>query len=372
MRRIASVLSSKRPDSSPDDGQVATSSTLSTHHRRSSRRFLGTLNRITVSTDRPRRPSELTHSSSASSTGSVSLRTPEDDRVGHLAPHGGRSPSRKAWIPWLTPKKPDLQPQPQRSPSFWSDSLSTAPSPTAPRAARIVPDQHTESDDETSEESFSSESEAPPRPFPGRAPPRSDSTNRPLTPIGFLKALTTNSIEPIFSPPPLLHYPNVPVFPRSSNGSRSLPFRDTMESTMHRKRLLHRIQRGHLTPPDQRLLATIGSRAPSAARRRALVQPDEGERYDLNHMRSSSLGLKQWTTRPYFEERCLVSVPDEAGTVVWTTIKGSGFGVWALEVSETLELMAGLIGADDLLTIGTPAATAPNNSPVSSRKCFTR
>jgi hypothetical protein len=145
-----------------------------------------------------------------------------------------------------------------------------------------------------------------------------------------------------------------------------------MESTMHKKRLLHRLKRGHLTSTDQRLLTTIGRRTPSAAQRRALVQPEEGERYDLKHVRSSSLGLKQWIARPYFEERCMVSVPDEAGTVVWTTIKGSGFGVWALEVSETLELMAGLTDAEDLLPIGTSAATATDSSPVSSRKCLTR
>jgi hypothetical protein len=371
MRRIASVLSSssKRPDSTPDD---APSSSSSPARRKSSRRFFGTLNRITVSTERTStRPLEPAHSSSASSTGSVSLRTPEDDRIGHLAPHGGPSPSRKAWIPWLTPKKTDLQTRSQRPTSFWSDSLSSVPSPTAPPAqSRIVPDhQSTESDDETSDDSSSSESEAPPRPFPAA---RSDSTNRPFTPIGFLNALTMNSIQPTFSPPPLLHYPNVPIFPRSSNGSRSLPFCDTMESTMHRKRLLHRLQRGHLTTADQRLLATIGRRTPSAAQRRTLVQPEEGERYDLKHVRSSSLGLKQWIARPYFEERCLVSVPDEAGTVVWTTIKGSGFGVWALEVSETIELMAGLTDAEDSLPIGTSAATAPNSSPVHSRKCLTR
>ncbi len=101
------------------------------------------------------------------------------------------------------------------------------------------------------------------------------------------------------------------------------------------------------------------------------MQPEEGERYDLNYVRSSSNGLKRWITRPYFEQRSLVSVPDEAGTVVWTTIKGSGFGVWALEVSETLELMSGLTDVEEMLPIGTPAAPAPTNSPVSSGECFT-
>jgi hypothetical protein len=322
-----------------------------------------------VSTDRPTRPSEPAHSSSASSTGSVSLRTPEDDRIG--PPHGGRSPSgRKAWFPWLTPKKSDLQTQSQRPPSFWSDSLSSVPSPTVPLVpSRIIPDHPTESDDDdtSSEESSESESEAPSRPFP--APTKSDSTNRTVSPISFLNALATNNTPPPFSSPPLLHYPNAPIFPRSSNASRSLPFRNTMESTLHRNRLLQRLQRGHLTPTDRRLLATLGPRAPSAAQRRSLVQPEEGARYDLTHVRSFSVGLKRWIARPYFEERSVVSVPDEAGTVVWTTIKGSGFGVWALEVSETLELMAGLTSVQDVIPIGTLAAPSPNKP---TGKCFTR
>jgi len=376
MRRIASVLASRRTDNSPDDAVPVSNSNSSLPRRRSSRRFFVTLARITVSTERPTRPSEPAHSSSASSTGSVSLRTPEDDRIGaHLPHHGGRSPSgRKAWFPWLTPKKHDLQTQPQRPPSFWSDSLSSVPSPTVPLVvpSTIIPDQPTESDDDdtSSEESSSSESEAPSRPFP--APTRSDPANGTLSPINFLNALTTNNTPPPFSSPPLLQYPNAPIFPRSSNASRSLSFRDTMESTLHRNRLLQRLQRGHLTPADQRLLVTLGPRAPSTAQRRTLVQPEEGERYDLTHVRSFSIGLKRWIARPYFEERSLVSVPDETGTVVWTTIKGSGFGVWALEVSETLELMAGLTNVEDAIPIGTLAAPSTNNSPVSTGKFFTR
>jgi len=371
MRRIASALSTRRQDKPeaqhpPDDRQSRPSSTTSPPTRKSSRRFFGTIARITVSTERPTQLSEPAHSSSASSTGSVSLRTPEDDRTGHLAPPGGRSGYKKAWVPWLTPKK-SAQPRPS---SIWSDSLSPVPSPpTHPAPSRIIPDQQTDSDDEdTSEESSSSsESGSPLRPPLTAA--KSD-LNRPLAPIAFLQAFTTSNISPPFSPPPLLHYPNVPVFPRSSNYSRSLPFRGSMESVMHRNILLARLQRGHLTPADQRVLATVGSRASSAAERQALTQPEEGERYDLRHVRPSSLGLKQWITRPYFEERFVVWVPDEAGTVVWTTVKGSGFGVWALEVSDTLELLAGPTDVEDPLLIGTLAAPSPNNSAVTSGKCF--
>lgn len=378
MRRIASVLATRHSDKPDhplphDKALPSTPDSPSPHsqpRRKPSRRFFATLTRITVSTERPTRPAEPAHSSSASSTGSVSLRTPDDDRVGHLAPHDGRSASgRRAWIPWLTPKKLEVQVQPQRPPSFWSDSLSPIPSPTPATAVSSgAPDQATESDDDdTSEESSSEESEVPSLSPP--TPAKLDLVNRPIPSIEFLKTFTTNNIPPAFSAPPLLHYPNAPEFPRSSNRSHSLPSRDTMESTMHKKRLLHYLQRGHLTSADRRLLGMIGSRTQSATQRRALVQPDEGERYDLRHLRSSSLGLKRWITRPYFEQRFVAWVPDEVGTVVWTTVKGSGFGVWALEVSEAIEFMAGLTGVE--VSIGTLAAPLPNPAPVSSGKCFT-
>ncbi|KAI9507922.1 hypothetical protein F5148DRAFT_46816 [Russula earlei] len=361
MRRFASVLSSRRldkPESQPPPDPSPASPPSSQPNRKSSRRFFGTLTRITVSTERPIRPSEPTHSSSASSTGSVSLRTPEDDRTGHLAP---RSPSsRKAWVTWLTPKKPDVQP-PIRPSSFRSDSSSPVPSPQ-PAPPRIIPGQQSESEEDTSEESSSSESD-----IPSQSPPiaaRSHQVNRSLTPIEFLQTLTTNNIPPL-SPPPLLHCPNAPLFPRSLNVSRSLPFRDTVEAAMHRTRLLHRLERGPLTPADQRLLARLGYRTSSVAERRTLVQPEEWERYDLRHVRPSSLGLKQWIARPYFEERSVVWVPDETGTVVWTTIQGSGFGVWALEVSDRIELMADLVSdGEDMSTVGMLAARSPSNSAV--------
>jgi hypothetical protein len=75
--------------------------------------------------------------------------------------------------------------------------------------------------------------------------------------------------------------------------------------------------------------------------------------------------------RPYFEDRFVAGVPDEVGTVVWTTVKGSGFGVWALEVSDAIELISGLTDVEDTLPIGTLAAPLLNNAPVSSGKCST-
>jgi hypothetical protein len=139
---------------------------------------------------------------------------------------------------------------------------------------------------------------------------------------------------------------------------------------MHRKRLLHRLH--SLTPADRRLLAAVGPRTLSAAQRRTLLQPEEGERYDLKHVQPFSLGLRQWIARPYFEERTVLWVPDDAGTVVWTTVKGSGFGVWALDVPETLELLAGYDNFDmDDVQPGSQLPPSFNNTAALS-KCIAR
>lgn len=364
MRRLASALAQRRSDKSDNNTNDAHPRPVSKSFANSStRRFLGTLTRITVSTDRSPQPtaSEPAHSSSASSTGSVSLRTPEDDRIPHVA---RSSSSRKAWVPWLTPKKSDLQGQ-SPSPPPWLVSTGPIPPPST-----TVNNQPTESDDDdTSDESSSSESESPSTSPP--TPSTVDKSHPHLTPVNFIASLTLNSIPSNFSPPPLLHYPNAPIFPRSSNSVHRFNFCDTIESTMHRKRLLHRLQ--SLTPADRRLLAAFGPRTSSAAQRRTLLQPEEGERYDLKHVRPFSLGLKRWITRPYFEERTVLWAPDDAGTVVWTTVKGSGFGVWALDVPETLELLAGLDNSDlDDVQPGSLLPPPSNNAPPALSKCITR
>ncbi|KAI0268249.1 hypothetical protein BC834DRAFT_868591 [Gloeopeniophorella convolvens] len=367
MRRIASALGVRRSDKPdhqrPPDGAQADppSKHLLPRHpsKKAPRRLFGTLSRITVSTEQPVQSLEHAHSSSASSTGSASLRTPEDDHLSNTATQAAPSSSRKAWIPWLAPKKSDLHGQPHPSPAPpWSDATSRVSSRMPPPVPlRQTPDNHPESDDDTSE-SESSESEA--------APPPPKPVDRTLSAVDFVETLTTNNLAPAFSPPPLLHYPNSPIFPRSSNASRTLVFRDTVESTINRKRILRQIQRQPLASADRRLLATFGSRLTSAAQRRTLPEPDEGARYDLKHVQPSSLGLKRWIARPYFEERSSVWVPDDAGAVVCTAVKGSGFGVWALDVSEPLELLAGLDDIDDTLPPMEPVWEPPPTSSSTS------
>ncbi|KAI0068598.1 hypothetical protein BV25DRAFT_15598 [Artomyces pyxidatus] len=341
MRRIVSVFAPRRSDKSdtlpatPDDQHIlAKSSLMPSQPSKKSPRLFGSVSRITVSTAHPMPPLEQGHSSSSSSTGSASLRTPDDDRASPLG-IPTRSPSgKKAWIPWMAGKKPQFVDSPTIDhPQFWS----ATPQMTQPSSRpHIVLNDEAESEEDTSE-SEESESEG------GRTPAPQSSRGRTLAPLEFIQALTSNNLPPAFSPPPLLHLPNTLLFPRSSNASRSLPHVDTLESEMHKKRILRRLQRQPLSPSDQRFLASFGPRVTSAAARRTLPQPDEAARLDLKYVEPHSRGLKTWIARPYFEEQMAVWAPDEAtGNILRSPVKGSGFGVWALDVSAGLEALAGV------------------------------
>ncbi|KAA1466438.1 hypothetical protein DENSPDRAFT_831262 [Dentipellis sp. KUC8613] len=329
MRRIASIFSSRRSDksdaaSTAGDSKPAAHPQTTPRHPKKIPRLFGTVSRLNVANEPPMPILDQGHSSSSSSSGSASLRTPDDDRASPMAPPLLHTP-HKSWVPFIGMKKshtaPSISPHSSNTPT---------PKPLPPRPRS----KDADSEDDTSV-SLSSESETH---------PASKHIDHRLSPIEFVTTLTTNNIEPGLSPPPLLHLPRYPLFPRSCNSVRSLAFRDTLESTMHKKRLLRRLQRRHeLLPSEQRTLSAFGSRPASAAKRRTLPQPDESARFDLKYVEPHSRGLKRWVNRPYFEERMAMWVPDvQSGSVVAAAVKGSGFGVWALEISEGLELLAGV------------------------------
>ncbi|KAI0318705.1 hypothetical protein OF83DRAFT_1114529 [Amylostereum chailletii] len=360
MRRIASVFSRRsdkdkqRPqDSLQPDPKASTPPLLPS---KKNPRLFGTVSRITVSTDPPL-PSLEGHYSSSSSTGSASLQTPEDDGASHM----GRSIPTKKWFPW-TGNKPPVATSPGSSTvsSYWPEALPV-PSPVpqlSTRAPRATPRvdlnrQTADSDDDTSESSSSLNSEAPPT-----TPQSQSQLGHPLPPREYLTALTANNLAPPFSSPPLFLSPDAPLFPRSSNRSVFLTPRNTLETSMHKANVLGRIQRNELSPTDQRLLATFGPRLSTKAARRTRPQPDEGARLDPRNIKPYSRGLHRWINRPYFEERTAVWYPDQTtGTVDRRPVQGSGFGVWALEVSVALEEMAGI--DSDHATTGVDVLISP-------------
>ncbi|THH19849.1 hypothetical protein EW146_g1407 [Bondarzewia mesenterica] len=329
MRRIASIFNNRHSDKDKSCSRSDLPKPKPSPSLRKSSRLFRHNSPISVATEPPVPKLDQAQSSSSSSSGSTSLRTPDDERASPMNPPIPPS-SRKNWLSWTggKPHPVALNPTSMQTPQWSTEPILEAHLP--PKPASVQHEGH-ESEEDISESS-SSESEGV------RA---SNSMAPNLTPIEFVQALTTNNVAPAFSPSPLFYRPGSVLFPRSSNSRQSLFFQETMETTVHKKRLLRRIQQQELSPSERRSLAAFGSRAASAATRRTLPQPDESAFPDVRHIAPHSRGLKRWINRPYFEERTVVWMAGEAtGAIGWSHVKGSGFGVWALEISEGLELLA--------------------------------
>ncbi|KZV76096.1 hypothetical protein PENSPDRAFT_498454 [Peniophora sp. CONT] len=334
MRRITSVF--KRGDKNKDKAQGSTPtelqpaplpapspSRLSVLPRATSKKGRPPTSKITVSTAPPPLPAlDAHHSSSSSSTGSASLQTPDDshsDRHSHH-PKGGLT-----WLPWA-------QPSLTSSTSLglgWPDSASPS------RSSRAV------SEDEISV------------------------GDGEFGPVDYFALLTSQRLEQTFSAPPLLQTPDSPLFPRSVNALSTLDPAPSLAASMHRARLLERLNKRDLSQADRVAFQAFGSRpAAKAVRRNKRRHVDEGARYDLSHLSHASHGLRRWIERPYFEERMALWQTDVAtGNILQSSVKGSGFAVFALDVSPTLEILAGDIDADDTPTLApSPSSTSTSTS----------
>lgn len=375
MRRIASVLASRRADKDkqskddPSSSAARPQSSARPQPARKASRLLAAVSRsrITVSTEQPVPPLDQGLSSS-SSCGSNSIQTPDDDRASPILPPDPATltpVSRKGWNPWANAKKAPTAPPSSLPPSSFPSSRLTplAPNNRSPREA------HHDTDDDATSDSSSESDEAAPS---NHKPPVTH--DHALSPIEHLTFLTSTGLVPPFSPCPLQHVRGQPLFPRSCNPSRSVLFRGSLESTMHRSRLLRRLERdsssGSLSKSDRRMLASFGPRL-SPSPKRTLPQPDEGAFPDVAALDPSgtSRGLRAWLARGYFEERTVAWKPSADGSsVAYSPVTGSGFGVWALDVSRALEEMA---GAEDLedgdwpLPVPVPSKSSPPHSPAS-------
>lgn len=376
MRRIASVLASRRADKDkqskedPSSSAARPQSSARPQPARKTSRLLAAVSRsrITVSTEQPVPPLDQGLSSS-SSCGSNSIQTPDDDRASPILPPDPATltpVSRKGWNPWANAKKALTAPPSSLPPSSFPSSRLTplAPNNRSPREA------HHDTDDDATSDSSSESDEAAPS---NHKPPVTH--DHALSPIEHLTFLTSTGLVPPFSPCPLQHVRGQPLFPRSCNPSRAVLFRESLESTMHRSRLLRRLERdsssGSLSKSDRRMLASFGPRPSPSPKRTLPQQPDEGAFPDVAALDPSgtSRGLRAWLARGYFEERTVAWKPSPDGSsVAYSPVTGSGFGVWALDVSRALEEMA---GAEDLedgdwpLPVPVPSKSSPPHSPAS-------
>jgi len=265
----------------------------------------------------PQPPSQA-YSSSSSSTDSPAPATPDDDSEIGPSISGRRSnqwSERKLAPSLLAPGG-----------SFGSDpySLGLAPIPTIAKSY--------ESEDLDDGASVTSSSP-------------SVSSTQPVSPHTYLHSLTTCALAPAFSAPPLLHLPNIPLFPRSANFISVLPYQETTASTLHRTQLLRRLTRRDLSISEERSVTPLTSRRTLPAKPQFLLpKSDNGALCDAKRVSNVSRGLKRWIARPCFEDRMSVYTPGPSGLpddIVIHNVVGGALGVAALEVSETIEVLAG-------------------------------
>jgi hypothetical protein len=116
-------------------------------------------------------------------------------------------------------------------------------------------------------------------------------------------------------------------------------------TTLFRTQILRRLERRDLTVSEERSIAHFTSTRSSPVKPEFLLsQLDDGPVCDLKQVSDVSRGLKQWISRPCFEDRMFVYAPGPSGRpddIVVHNVPGGAFGVAALEVSEVIELLAG-------------------------------
>ena len=289
-------------------------------------------------------PSLMTDPSSSASSSSGGPHTPDDDR--------SSLPAEPYRIPaWL--HSASSAPLTYDDPRVTGLDVGMKQLPPKPSLPQIV---HDDTDDDSSSDG-SSESDG--------APLSTIKKTSAQSPLAYFRSLTVNSISPPFSPPPLLHIPGCPVYPRSSNSERIVSTAESLRSLMFKKRLLRQIAGGPLTPSDEASIAAFRTRMRAPPARRPSLNLDDNAVKDARHLDKYSQGLRWWVDRPCFEERMVLYMPhDRTGEIQVLRITGSELGVAALEFSEGLEAMADLdYYNDSTIPLSTSLTSLPPTPP---------
>ncbi|OCH94134.1 hypothetical protein OBBRIDRAFT_789656 [Obba rivulosa] len=367
MRRIAAVFASKRSDrsdatSSQNDAHSASSHTYPTS--KSVTRFFHTLSKKAPPPTAPVESplSTRTHPPSSSSSSSGAPTTPGDDDHNSLLPPPSK---RGSWTNGGEPLARLTSPAGEATVAHARLPQQRGPSP--PR--HLQHDYHDDSSEDDRSDAESSPSQPTlrkaPTPVSAACPPQI--YEPPLAPVAYVRALTLNGLAEPFAPPPLLHVPGRPLFPRSCNTRPALANSppESLRIRMFKQRLLRRLE-GGLMPAEERMLAPLGGR------RRPLPRPslhfdDTAVPADaVQGVASHSEGLRKWVSRLCFEDRLVVYLPSAHADeeVVWTRVC-AGLGVAALEFSEGLELLAYGADAEGAPGGGFQDADPPSGTPSS-------
>lgn len=138
---------------------------------------------------------------------------------------------------------------------------------------------------------------------------------------------------------------------------------------MHIRRILQRLERGNLSATDMQFIASLGKRKVAARKASDRRFDDDMASFTAMRVGCYSRGLRMWASRPCFEQRFQVWMPDAERQVAPSQVMGVGRGlaVLDLEVSEWLEAMAGLL-LDDQAFDDTifPQVPVPRSAPARS------
>ncbi|EJD01098.1 uncharacterized protein FOMMEDRAFT_141814 [Fomitiporia mediterranea MF3/22] len=291
----------------------------------------------------------LTPGSSCSSEGSASLRTPEDEG---LMPPFSKSDEKKRWSTWFGWRKPSDKGQATEGPVD-TNTDGSAPQPVSAGSIRDsqqrplprIPRQSVSDSDDADEGTSSESSEntegstvISTRPILQRVSVSQARSN--------LRTLLHNSLNQVPPPPPVVETPTA-RFPRSSMASGSVQPTLSLESTIHVRRMLWRLDHQTLSETEVRSIAGLARRPqPKDASRNRSERKTDDEMISYASMRVGqfSRGLRKWALRPCFEQRCLVWAPDEKGDVNCKAVMGVDrqLAVCDLEFCEGTEALAGL------------------------------
>ncbi|EIN10459.1 hypothetical protein PUNSTDRAFT_112311 [Punctularia strigosozonata HHB-11173 SS5] len=392
MRRLASVFrkGSTRSDRSDavdsqatDESAAATASTIG--RKRGAARFFTSSSRINISTEPSLLPPPLVRSNQASSSASSyedSLRTPEDDGLQSRLPSPTPNLAKKAWRATLMGRKSgSAESEPQRAAALDATPRAQDWRPRQPPPLREPPplraagktSREGDSDDDSSTDSEDSydQQDVPTPTRPTIAIPRESAAAAARANLGTaarnLSTFTASTMTPPIYPPPLLHLHGMPLFPRSVNPSSTLVRADSLESRLHKTRLLRRLERRDLSAAEERSIAPFAAK--HGTRKRPSFHLDEASFSNTRRIRSYSQGLQRWADRPCFEDRVTLwtTAADDPskgtadGDLIGQRVIGRpGYAVASLEFSMGLEALAGLAG--DFVPEYEPASSASSSS----------
>ncbi|KAG2141778.1 uncharacterized protein EDB93DRAFT_1338551 [Suillus bovinus] len=325
MRRMSSVFFSRRADK---PNAPSSNDTDSLPQEEATKRKT----RMFTSLSRKAAPAQFLASGSSSSTssGSAELRTPDDEESPRIV-----IPSQKgSWKSWLGVKNLDKGEGDTKAASW------LPPFPTAGIALRPPPKPTSNETDNASSESESEADHPQDSPIQKFAQSITQARNS-------MRVIILNSSLDCDRPscPPLLDIPHNTPFPRSCLRVGHVRRRDNLESKMHRAVLLRKLE--SLSPSEERSLAPLGSR-PVTLKEASAHNPDIDTWPKAQSLRRNSEGLGNWVARPCFEDRVSVWTRQEPfGEIVSSGISGSQLGVAALEFSEPLQILAGLLSDID-------------------------